>query len=52
MSQNLSDSLISDLNTLRDKYADLFMETSQFVGCIEIFKIELIMQKEEGDDGL
>lgn len=55
MSQNLSDGLIADLEALQNKYADLFMETSQFVGCVEIFKTSLIMGKykeieEEGEN--
>lgn len=44
---NLSDSLMRDLEELRNKYSDHLMQTSDFVGCLEIFKFQLLLDKHE-----
>lgn len=40
---NLASCLIDDLRLLRDKYSGLLMENSQFIGCLELFKFEVML---------
>lgn len=44
---NLADNLMRDLEELRNKYSDHLMQTSDFVGCLEIFKFQLLTDKHE-----
>lgn len=44
---NLADNLMRDLEELRNKYSDHLMQTSDFVGCLEIFKFQLLTDKHD-----